>query len=52
MGWEVIDIPYTKGISSTKLNDELKSWYNPNIGLAKKWINAKPLVKILESPLD
>ena len=49
---EVIDIPYTKGISSTKLNDELKSiGTTPNIRLKKlrRLINAKPLVKILES---
>ena len=49
---EVIDIPYTEGISSTKLNDELKSiGTTPNIRLKKlrRLINAKPLVKILES---
>ena len=51
-GGELIDIPYTKGISSTQLNDELKSiGTTPNIRLKRlrRLLNAKSIVRILES---
>tara|TARA_B100000902_G_scaffold393482_1_gene447811 strand:+ start:1194 stop:2492 length:1299 start_codon:yes stop_codon:yes gene_type:complete len=49
---KLIEIPYTKGISSTQLNDELKTiGTTPNTRLKRlrRLINAKPLVRILES---
>ena len=49
---QVIDIPYTEGISSTKLNDKLKSiGTTPEIRMKRlrRLIAAKPLVRILES---
>ena len=53
-GWggEVIDVPYTKGISSTKLNEKLKSiGTTPEIRMKmlRRLIQAKPIVRILES---
>jgi phosphoenolpyruvate phosphomutase len=49
---KVVDIPYTEGISSTKLNDKLKSiGTTPQLRLKRlrRLINAKSLVRILES---
>lgn len=49
---QVIDVPYTAGISSTKLNDKLKSiGTTPEIRMKRlrRLIAAKPLVRILES---
>ena len=49
---KLIEIPYTKGISSTQLNDELKTiGTTPNTRLKRlrRLINVKPLVRILES---
>ena len=51
-GGELIDVPYTQGISSTKLNNELKSiGTTPETRLKslRRLLNAKPLVRILES---
>jgi phosphoenolpyruvate phosphomutase / 2-hydroxyethylphosphonate cytidylyltransferase len=51
-GGEVIDIPYTQGISSTKLNEKIKSiGTTPEIRMKRlrRLINAKPIVRILES---
>lgn len=51
-GGQVIDVPYTQGISSTKLNDKLKSiGTTPEIRLKmlRRLIQAKPIVRILES---
>ena len=51
-GGKVIDVPYTKGISSTELNEQIKSiGTTPNIRLKRlrRLLNAKPIVRILES---
>lgn len=51
-GGKVIDIPYTEGISSTKLNEKLKSiGTTPEIRMKRlrRLIQAKPIVRILES---
>ena len=51
-GGKVIDIPYTKGISSTLLNQRIKEiGTTPDIRLKRlrRLLNAKPLVRILES---
>ncbi|MFN0730047.1 phosphoenolpyruvate mutase [Polaribacter gochangensis] len=51
-GGKVIDIPYTEGISSTKLNEKLKTiGTTPDIRMKRlrRLIDAKPLVRILES---
>jgi phosphoenolpyruvate phosphomutase len=51
-GGKVIDIPYTKGISSTQLNAQLKEiGTTPEIRLKRlrRLINAKPIVRICES---
>ena len=51
-GGKVIDIPYTAGISSSMLNDELKSiGTTPEIRLKRlrRLINSKQIVRILES---
>jgi phosphoenolpyruvate phosphomutase / 2-hydroxyethylphosphonate cytidylyltransferase len=51
-GGEVIDIPYTQGISSTKLNEKIKSiGTTPEIRMKRlrRLIQAKPIVRILES---
>jgi phosphoenolpyruvate phosphomutase / 2-hydroxyethylphosphonate cytidylyltransferase len=51
-GGEVIDIPYTQGISSTKLNEKVKSiGTTPEIRMKRlrRLIQAKPIVRILES---
>lgn len=51
-GGKVIDVPYTKGISSTMINERLKEiGTTPDIRLKrlKRLINAKPIVRILES---
>lgn len=51
-GGKVIDVPYTKGISSTQLNEKLKEiGTTPDIRLKrlKRLITAKPIVRICES---
>lgn len=51
-GGKVIDIPYTQGISSTKINERLKEiGTTPEIRLKrlKRLIHSKPLVRICES---
>ena len=51
-GGQVIDIPYTEGISSTKLNEKIKSiGTTPEIRMKRlrRLLQAKPLVRILES---
>lgn len=51
-GGKVIDVPYTAGVSSTLLNEKIKSiGTTPEIRLKmlRRLINAKPLVRILES---
>lgn len=51
-GGEVIDIPYTKGISSTKLNDVIRDiGTTPEIRMKRlrRLIENKPIVRILES---
>jgi len=49
---EVIDVPYTEGISSTKLNQKLKAiGTTPEIRMKmlRRLLQAKPIVRILES---
>ncbi len=49
---KVIDIPYTQGISSSKLNEKVKSiGTTPEIRMKRlrRLIQAKPIVRILES---
>ena len=49
---KVIDIPYTEGISSTKLNEKLKSiGTTPEIRMKRlrRLIQAKPILRIIES---
>ena len=51
-GGELIEIPYTKNISSTKLNEKLKEiGTTPEIRMNKlrRLIEAKPLIKIIEA---
>ena len=51
-GGKVIDVPYTKGISSTMLNEKLKELgTTPDIRLKRlrRLINAKKIVRICES---
>ncbi|MFC0875918.1 phosphoenolpyruvate mutase [Saccharicrinis sp. FJH2] len=51
-GGKVVDIPYTQGISSTKLNERIKSiGTTPDVRLKRlrRLIQAKPMVRILES---
>jgi len=51
-GGKVIDLPYTKGISSTKLNEKIKAiGTTPEIRLKRlrRLILAKPIIRILES---
>lgn len=51
-GGKVIDIPYTQGISSTKLNERIKAiGTTPEIRMKRlrRLIQAKPIVRILES---
>ena len=51
-GGKVIDLPYTKGISSTQLNEKLKTiGTTPEIRMKRlrRLIQAKPIVRILES---
>lgn len=51
-GGKVIDIPYTEGISSTKLNEKMKAiGTTPEIRMKRlrRLIDAKPIVRILES---
>lgn len=51
-GGKVIDLPYTKGISSTKLNEKISSiGTTPEIRMKRlrRLIQAKPIVRILES---
>ena len=49
---KVVDIPYTQGISSTKINERLKTiGTTPEIRMKRlrRLIDAKPIVRILES---
>ena len=51
-GGKVIDVPYTEGISSSKLNQKIKSiGTTPEIRMKmlRRLIDAKPIVRILES---
>jgi len=51
-GGELIEIPYTQGISSTKLNDALKEiGTTPEIRMKRfrRLLNVKPLIRILET---
>ena len=51
-GGQLIDVPYTKGISSTQLNESVKEiGTTPSIRLKrlKRLIGAKPIVRIIES---
>lgn len=51
-GGKVVDIPYTKGISSTQLNSKLKEiGTTPEVRLKRlrRLLAAKPIVRILES---
>ncbi len=51
-GGKLLDVPYTKGISSTILNERLKEiGTTPEIRMKRlrRLIDAKPIVKILES---
>jgi len=51
-GGKVIDVPYTKGVSSTKLHEHLKEiGTTPDIRLKmlKRLIESKPIVRILEA---
>lgn len=51
-GGKVIDVPYTQGISSSKLNEKIKSiGTTPEIRMKRlrRLIQAKPIVRILES---
>ena len=51
-GGKVIDLPYTQGISSTKLNEKMKAiGTTPEIRMKRlrRLIQAKPIVRILES---
>ena len=51
-GGKVIDVPYTEGISSSKLNQKIKSiGTTPEIRMKmlRRLIHAKPIVRILES---
>lgn len=52
IGGEVIEIPFTKGISDSSLKDEIKSMgVTPQSRLSslRRLISAKPIVRILES---
>jgi len=51
-GGEVIDVPYTQGISSTILNQQIKEiGTTPDVRLKRlrRLLDAKPLIRILES---
>ena len=51
-GGQIVDIPYTQGISSTKLNEKIKTiGTTPEIRMKRlrRLLQAKPLVRILES---
>ena len=51
-GGKVVDVPYTDGVSSTKLNQKIKNLgTTPEVRLKRlrRLIHAKPLVRILES---
>lgn len=51
-GGKVIDVPYTKGISSTQINENLKAiGTTPEIRMKRlrRLLQAKPIVRILES---
>lgn len=52
LGGEVVEIPYTKGINSTALNDTIKSLgTTPEIRMKtlRRLIQAKPVVRIMEA---
>ena len=51
-GGEVVDVPYTKGVSSTKLHNNLKeigTTPDIRIKMLKRLIESKPIVRILEA---
>jgi len=51
-GGELVEVPYTQGISSTQLNASLKQiGTTPSVRLSRlrRLLNAKPLVRILEA---
>ncbi|GHU94518.1 phosphoenolpyruvate mutase [Bacteroidia bacterium] len=51
-GGQVVDVPYTKGISSTMLNEKLKEiGTTPDVRMKrlKRLLSAKPIVRICES---
>ena len=51
-GGEVIDVPYTKGVSSTKLHDHLKEiGTTPDVRrkMLTRLIESKPIVRVLEA---
>lgn len=51
-GGELVEPPYTEGISSTMINDSLKglgTTPNVRLGRLRRLIDAKPIVRILES---
>jgi phosphoenolpyruvate phosphomutase len=51
-GGKLVDVPYTEGISSTKLNNSIKEiGTTPEIRMKRlrRLISAKPIVRILES---
>ena len=52
IGGEVIEIPYTKGINSSALNNDIKAiGTTPDVRLKtlRRLIAAKPIVRILEA---
>ena len=51
-GGELIEVPYTKGISSTKLNEKIKEiGTTPEIRMKRlqRLLNSKPVVRIIEA---
>lgn len=51
-GGELIEVPYTNGISSTKLNCAIREFgTTPDLrrGVLRRLINAKPLVRLIEA---
>ncbi|WP_460543601.1 phosphoenolpyruvate mutase [Glycomyces halotolerans] len=51
-GGELVEVPYTEGISSTQLNESIKQvGTTPNVRLSRlrRLIDAKPIVRVLEA---
>lgn len=51
-GGELVEIPYTEGISSTQLNESVKQiGTTPNVRLSRlqRLINSKPIVRVMEA---